>query len=96
MRGVRSLSWEDTLEEGMAAHSSILALRIPMDRGAWWAAVRGITKCWTQVSCSDVCIFNVAGINTKTFHATKAQETNNKELLRFITSVSSVQSLSHV
>ena len=25
---VRSLGWEDTLEEGMAAHSSILAWRI--------------------------------------------------------------------
>ena len=32
---VRSLSWEDPLEEGMATHSSILAWRIPMDRGAW-------------------------------------------------------------
>ena len=26
---VRSLSWEDPLEEGTAAHSSILAWRIP-------------------------------------------------------------------
>ena len=33
-----SLSWEDPLEEGMATHSSILAWRIPMDRGAWWAS----------------------------------------------------------
>ena len=31
---VQSLGWEDPLEEGMATHSSILALRIPMDRGA--------------------------------------------------------------
>ena len=30
-----SLSWEDPLEEGMAARSSILAWRIPTDRGAW-------------------------------------------------------------
>ena len=30
---VPSLSWEDPLEEGMATHSSILAWRIPMDRG---------------------------------------------------------------
>ena len=30
---VQSLVWEDTLEEGMATHSSILAWRIPMDRG---------------------------------------------------------------
>ena len=34
---VRSLGWEDPLEEGMAIPSSILAWRIPMDRGAWWA-----------------------------------------------------------
>ena len=26
----------------MATHSSILAWRIPMDRGAWWATVHGI------------------------------------------------------
>ena len=31
---VQSLSWEDSLEEGMATHSSILAWRIPMDREA--------------------------------------------------------------
>jgi len=30
---VQSLSWEDPLEEGMATPSSILAWRIPMDRG---------------------------------------------------------------
>ena len=38
---VRSLVWEDPLEEGMATHSSILAWRIPMDRGAWQATVYG-------------------------------------------------------
>ena len=32
---VQSLGWEDPLEEGMAAHSSILAWRIPVDREAW-------------------------------------------------------------
>ena len=36
---VQSLSQEDPLEEGMATHSSILAQRIPMNRGAWWATV---------------------------------------------------------
>ena len=30
------LSQEDPLEEGMGIHSSILAWRIPMDRGGWW------------------------------------------------------------
>ena len=29
---VRSLGWEDPLEEGLETHSSILAWRIPMDR----------------------------------------------------------------
>ena len=32
---VRSLGWEDPLEEGMATHSSILVWKIPTDRGAW-------------------------------------------------------------
>ena len=44
---VRSLGQEDPLEEGMATHSSILAWRIPMDRGAWQAAVHGVAKSWT-------------------------------------------------
>ena len=47
---VRSLSWEDPLEEGMATHSSILAWRIAMDRGAWQATVHGITKSQTGLS----------------------------------------------
>ena len=41
---VPSLGWEDPLEEGMATHSSILAWRIPRDRGAWWATVHGFSK----------------------------------------------------
>ena len=39
---VPSLGWEDPLEGGLAAHSSILAWRIPMDRGAWRAAACGV------------------------------------------------------
>ena len=38
---VRSLGWEDHLEEGMATYSSILAWRIPMDRGVEWAQSMG-------------------------------------------------------
>ena len=41
---VQSLGWEDPLEEGMATYSSILAWRIPMDRGAWQAAVHSVAK----------------------------------------------------
>ena len=40
----QSLGWKDPLEEGMATHSSILAWRIPMDRGVWQATVREVTK----------------------------------------------------
>ena len=41
---VQYLGQEDPLEEGMATYSSILAWRIPMDRGAWQAAVHSVTK----------------------------------------------------
>ena len=41
---VGSLDQEDPLEKGMATHSSVLAWRIPMDRGAWPATVHGVTK----------------------------------------------------
>ena len=41
-----SLGWEDSLEEGMATHSSILPWRSPVDRGAWGAAVDGVPEIW--------------------------------------------------
>ena len=47
---VWSLGWEDPLKEGMATHSSILAWRIPMDRGAWQAIVHGVAKSPTWVT----------------------------------------------
>ena len=34
----------------MATHSSILAWRIPTDRGAWWAPFHGVTKSRTRLS----------------------------------------------
>ena len=37
------------LKEGMATHPSILAWKIPMDRGAWWATVYGVTKSQTRL-----------------------------------------------
>ena len=46
---VQSLDWEDPLEEGMVTHSSILAWRIPMDRGASWATLHGVTKTQTRL-----------------------------------------------
>ena len=46
---VRSLGWEDSLEDERAPHSSILAENL-MDRGAWWAAGHGVAKSQTQLS----------------------------------------------
>ena len=37
-------------EEDMAAHSSILAWRIPTDRAVWWATGHGVTKGRTRQS----------------------------------------------
>ena len=48
----------------MATHSSILAWRIPTDRGAWQAIVHWIAKSQTPVSmhdtyvtCIHICIY---------------------------------------
>ena len=46
---VQSLGWEDPLEEGMATHSSILAWRILMDRGAQRAIADRIAKSQTSL-----------------------------------------------
>ena len=43
---VRSVGQEDSLEEGIATHCSILILENPMDRGAWRARV---TQSWIQL-----------------------------------------------
>ena len=47
---VRSPGQEDPLQEGMATHSSILAWRIPKDRGAWWATAHGVTNSQTRLN----------------------------------------------
>ena len=47
---IRSLGWEDPLEELMATHSSILAWSLPMDRGIWQATVHGVAKSLTPLN----------------------------------------------
>ena len=47
---VQSLGWEDSREKEMAAHSSILGLENPMDRGIWRAIVHAVAKSQTQLS----------------------------------------------
>ena len=45
---VRSLGREDSLEKGMATHSSILAWRIPWTEEP--GGLHGVTKNWTQMN----------------------------------------------
>ena len=50
---VRSLGWEDPLEEDMATHSRVLAWRIPWTEepgGGVEATVHGVAKSQTQLS----------------------------------------------
>ena len=39
-----SLGQEDSLEEEMATHSSILAWEIPCLKNPWWVTDHGVTK----------------------------------------------------
>ena len=43
-------NWVQSLEKELATHSSILAWRIPTERGAWRATVHGVAKSWTRLS----------------------------------------------
>ena len=45
-----SLGWENPLEEGVATQSSILAWKIPMERGAWWAYHPWVSKSQTRLN----------------------------------------------
>ena len=47
---VRSLGWEDPLEEDTATDSSILAMENPMDRKVQRATVHGVAKSQTRLS----------------------------------------------
>ena len=44
---VRSLGWEDPLEQETATHPSILAWRIPWIRGAWQVTIPRVIKSQT-------------------------------------------------
>ena len=46
---IRSLGWEDPLEEEMATHSSYSCLENPMDKGAWQAVVHRVMQSQTQL-----------------------------------------------
>ena len=62
---VQSLGWEDPLEEDIATHSSILAWRIPMDRGAWRATIHGVAK--NQIQLSNSAQHSISSYTCNTF-----------------------------
>ena len=47
--GVRSLGWEDPLEEGMATNSSIPAWKVPWTEGPRQATVHRVAKNETRL-----------------------------------------------
>ena len=51
---VQSLGWEDPLEEGLATRSSVLAQRIPKNKGAWRATFHRVTKHWNGLLQSSL------------------------------------------
>ena len=64
-RGFDPWIWEGPLKEGMATHSSILAWRIPMGRGAWWATVYRVAESDTTESGQHAHIHTVRKILDK-------------------------------
>ena len=46
MQQVRTLGWGDALVEGHGNPLQYSCPENPMDRGAWRAAVRGVTESW--------------------------------------------------
>ena len=52
---IRSLGWEDPLEDGMVIHSSVLAWRIPMDRGAWRLILGSSTEAAAAAKSLQLC-----------------------------------------
>ena len=57
---VQSLGWEDPLEEGMATHSSILAWRIPTDRGACGLQFMGSKRAGHDWATKQIHTYQVA------------------------------------
>ena len=56
---VWSLGWEDLQKNGMATHSSILAWRIPLNRGAWRATVHGVQESDTTERLTHLCVMYI-------------------------------------
>ena len=63
----QALGGEDHSKEGTATHSSMLAWRIPMDRGAWWVTVHRLQRIgheWASKDTNSSCSFILRNCHT--------------------------------
>ena len=68
----------------MATHSSILAWRISMDRGAWWAAVPGVAKSQTRLSDFHFPVYTRVSASTAIQLETSQQHYRPKHFLKLL------------
>ena len=70
---VRSLRQEDPLEESIATHSSILASRIFMNKGAWWLQSTGLQRVGHDWATKH----STKNLKVKTILKTRSNRTSN-------------------
>ena len=49
--------WWKPPGEGNGNPLQYSCLENPLDRGAWWATIHGVTKSWTRLSDFCVCVY---------------------------------------
>ena len=92
---IQSLGWADLLEKGMAIYSSILACRIPMDRGVWRATVHGVAK--SQTLLCTFCFSVLSFLLSSNIHESSpySKKNLNLNLLALLATVLFLSFLSH-
>ena len=76
---VWSLGWEDVLEESMATHSSSLAWRIPLERGACWPTAHGVSESDTTegLSAAQHILASDSPIASTLWHSALVQQSSH-------------------
>ena len=73
---VQFLGWEVPQEKREPTNSSILSWRIPMDRGAWWTMVHGVSESWTRLTTERLIWFELLS-TARQAHITKWDQFEN-------------------
>ena len=89
---VRSPGWEDSLEEGMAMHSSILAWRIPLteEPGGLQSIVSHVGHDWSDLACTHTCMITIQWIKYTTSQRLDIQDTHQSKFLYPVVSVTCI------